>query len=97
MVQYFSIFIYSHNCLYCSDIFFTQITCITLLIDIVCNYNKLNIGFRFCDKNTKYSWTLLNNLALKLLLGHNLKIIITEYAIAIIAFFANIKASKSLK
>lgn len=54
IVQYSCIFIYSRNCLYYSDILLTQITCIILLIKIVFNYNKLNIGFGFYNKNTKY-------------------------------------------
>lgn len=54
IVQYSCIFIYSRNCLYYSDILSTQISCIILLIKIVFNYNKLNIGFGFYNKNTKY-------------------------------------------
>lgn len=95
-MQCFYILTNSLNCLGCGNVLPTHITLTTLLIEVVSDSNKLRNGLEFCGKNTEYLQIPLYNSRLILLLGLNFKIIITRYALAIMAFLANIRPFNSL-
>ena len=97
LIQSFQIFTNLYNCLYCNDVLLAQITRILLSIDVVSNGNKLSNKPKFCDKSTKYLQIFLYNLALKLLLNLNFKIITTECTLIITAFSTNVKPLNSLR